>query len=199
MSLFNLDTQNNDLDSKITAGLERLSQVFKVLLWEKAKEHQLSPIQIQLLIFIANHCSDLSTVSYMAQEFGLTKPTISDAVKTLEQKKLVTKRNDKQDTRSYRVALTQKGKNLVADCSSYPDALSNIVAGINADDKQALWRAVILLIEQMNRTGIIAVQRMCYNCNHYSRQNGKPFCMLLNKQLLVQDIRHDCPEFESLP
>lgn len=198
MSLFNLDTQNNDLDSKITAGLERLSQVFKVLLWEKAKEHQLSPIQIQLLIFIANHSSDLSTISYMAQEFGLTKPTISDAIKTLEQKKLVTKRNDKQDTRSYRVVLTQKGKNLVADCSKYPDTLSEIVAGIDADDKQILWKVIVMFIEQMSNAGIIAVQRMCYNCNHYSQQNGKPFCMLLNKQLYTNDIRLDCPEFESL-
>lgn len=38
MPIFNLITQNHDFDSKIVAGLERLSQVFKILLWDKAKE-----------------------------------------------------------------------------------------------------------------------------------------------------------------
>ena len=89
MSVFNLENQNANLDNKIVAGLERLSQVFRILLWEKAKEHSLSPIQIQLLIFIRHHSADKTTISYLAQEFNFTKPTISDAIKILEQKKLV--------------------------------------------------------------------------------------------------------------
>ena len=87
MSVFNLDNQNAGLNSKIVAGLERLSQAFRTLLWEKAKEFGLSPIQIQVLIFIHYHSKEKSTVSYLAQEFNLTKPTISDAIKALEQKK----------------------------------------------------------------------------------------------------------------
>lgn len=67
MSIFNLNTQNENLDNKIVAGLERLSHVFKALLWEKAKEHSLSPIQIQLLIFIHNHTQEKTTVSYLAK------------------------------------------------------------------------------------------------------------------------------------
>jgi len=89
MSVFNIIDQNINLDSKIVAGLERLSQVFRILLWEKAKEYSLSPIQIQLMIFIQHHSQDKTTISYLAQEFNFTKPTISDAVKVLEQKKLI--------------------------------------------------------------------------------------------------------------
>lgn len=37
MSVFNLDKQNSNLDNKIVAGLERLSQVFRILLWKKQK------------------------------------------------------------------------------------------------------------------------------------------------------------------
>ena len=91
MSVFNLTEQNFNLESKIVAGLERLSQVFRILLWEKAKENNLSPIQIQILNFVQHHSIEKNTVSYLAQEFNITKSTISDAVKVLEQKNLIKK------------------------------------------------------------------------------------------------------------
>ena len=48
---------------KLLIGLERISQAFKVLLWNKAKEYGLSPIQIQILIFVAHHKSEYNNVS----------------------------------------------------------------------------------------------------------------------------------------
>jgi len=44
--------QNENIDSKIIAGLERISRVFRLLLWDIAKDENLSPIQIQFLIFL---------------------------------------------------------------------------------------------------------------------------------------------------
>ena len=93
-SVFNPDQQEKDISSKIVAGLERISEVFKVLLWEKAKMVGLSPIQIQMLIFIAFHKQELCNVSHLAKEFNITKPTVSDAIKVLDKKKSVTVWND---------------------------------------------------------------------------------------------------------
>ena len=82
MSVFNLEEQNTNLDSKIVAGLERLSQVFRILLWEKAKEHSLSPIQIQLMIFIQHHSQDKSSpmvIGYIEVDILIPHPgTIAD-------------------------------------------------------------------------------------------------------------------------
>ncbi len=58
-NVFDLEIQNSAIEGKIVAGMERLSQVFRILLWEKAKKHNLSPIQIQLLIFIKNNYKDV--------------------------------------------------------------------------------------------------------------------------------------------
>ena len=66
-----------ELESKILNGLERLSEVLKSLLWEKAKIHGISPIQIQILLFVSNHHLDICNVSYLAKEFNVTKATIS--------------------------------------------------------------------------------------------------------------------------
>lgn len=196
MSVFNLKFQNTSLDNKIVAGLERLSQVFRVLLWEKAKLHGLSPIQIQLLIFIQHHSSDKSTISYLAQEFNVTKPTISDAIKVLEQKKMIKKLTDEMDTRSYSIQLTAAGKNIVSDTEHFVNPITEIITEIKQPEKLVLWENITKLITQLHQSGAITVQRTCHYCKHFSSKNKAPYCKLLEQKLLPQDIRIDCAEFE---
>lgn len=198
MSVFNLDNQNTNLDNKIVAGLERLSQVFRILLWEKAKEHSLSPIQIQLLIFIRHHSADKTTISYLAQEFNFTKPTISDAIKILEQKKIIQKITDPTDTRSYTMNLTATGKKIVLETENFANPLTEIISKANNTDKKVLWETVSNLIVRLNKLEIITIQRTCFNCKNYSIKNKAHFCNLLDLKLLTKDIRIDCREFEMV-
>ena len=197
MSVFNLSNQNNNLDSKIVAGLERLSQVFRILLWEKAKEHSLSPIQIQLMIFIQHHSQDKSTISYLAQEFNFTKPTISDAIKVLEQKQFIKKITDSNDTRSYTIQLTVKGKKIVSETENFANPLTEIIKKSTPSDKLVLWENITNLIAQLNKLEVISIQRTCFNCKYYSIKGKTPFCNLLDQKLQTQDIRIDCEEFET--
>ena len=90
-SSFHLTEQNQKIESRIVVALERISESFRVLLWNESKENSLSPIQIQLLIFIQFHAQEKCKVGYLADEFNMTKATISDAIKSLEQKELITK------------------------------------------------------------------------------------------------------------
>ena len=196
MSVFNLKEQNTNLDSKIVAGLERLSQVFRVLLWEKAKQHGLSPIQIQLLIFIQHHSSDKSTISYLAQEFNVTKPTISDAIKVLEQKDMIKKLTDDVDTRSYSIQLTALGKKIVSDTEHFVNPITEIITGIKQPEKLVLWEMIATLITQLHQSDAINVQRTCHYCKHFSSTNKVPYCKLLEQKLIPQDVRIDCAEFE---
>jgi DNA-binding MarR family transcriptional regulator len=196
MSVFNLTKQNENINYKIVAGLERLSQVFRILLWEKAKEHSLSPIQIQLLIFIQHHSADKRTVSYLAQEFNFTKPTISDAIKVLEQKNLIKKFKDSNDTRSYTIELTASGKKIVLETENFANPITEIITKSNEADKLVLWENISNLISLLNSQEIISVQRTCFNCIHYTTKNKNSFCSLLNQKLLAKDIRIDCEEFE---
>ncbi|MEO6831625.1 MAG: MarR family transcriptional regulator, partial [Chitinophagaceae bacterium] len=57
-SAFDLSQQNRSIDSKIVVSLERISQAFRVLLWKESKEFSLSPIQIQVLIFLLHHSDE---------------------------------------------------------------------------------------------------------------------------------------------
>lgn len=196
MSIFDLTEQNNSIDNKIVAGFERLSQVLRALLWEQAKMHNLSPIQIQLLIFIRYHDAGKNNISYLAGEFNVTKPTVSDAVKVLEQKKLIRKKEDPVDSRRYSIVLTKVGERVVEETENYAAPFTGWIGRLQKDEKESLWKSLSGLIRILNQTGAITVKRTCYSCRHYIKQDGLHFCSLVNVQLLDKDIRIDCSEFE---
>lgn len=193
-NIFDLEIQNGSIDGKIVAGFERLSQVFKVLLWEKAQKYNLSPIQIQILIFIKNHAKNKSTVSYLAKEFNLTKATVSDTVKILEQKKYISKELHISDSRSYTVALTAEGLEIVLLTQNFTDPLYDVVASTNEADKVILWKSISSLIQQLNHLQLINIQNSCNNCHYFSDHDGNKHCRLMDLQLQSNDIRIDCPD-----
>ncbi|WP_422107915.1 MarR family winged helix-turn-helix transcriptional regulator [Winogradskyella sp.] len=196
-SSFNPDQQEHDVSSKIVAGLERISEVFKVLLWEKAKLVGLSPIQIQILVFIAYHKQSLCNVSYLAKEFNVTKPTISDAVRALDKKGLIVKDYSSSDNRSYSISLSKSGKKIVSATDDFADPLKIQLERLPQSELQSLFGTLSQLIYKLNRSGILNVQRTCYGCQFYTKNDSQDYCNLLKTDLLKQDIRLDCPEFEE--
>ncbi len=197
---FDLDYQNQNIESRIVASLERISQAFRVLLWEESKEFALSPIQVQLLVFFLHHPEERRKVSYLASEFNMTKPTISDAVKALEQKKLISKKSAAEDTRSYTIALTSKGKKLAEKASLFTSTLRTPIETLTASDKEILLLNLLNVIEHLHQAGIISIQRMCTTCVHFSKgaKGESHFCRLLNTSLTRANIRVDCPEHEPV-
>lgn len=196
-SVFDTYNQNNDIDGKIIVSLERISQAFRVLLWSQSKELLLSPIQIQILIFLLFHSEEKRKVSYLADEFNLTKATISDSVKILYQKKLISKVSEKEDSRSYIISLTEEGWKIAQKSSLFVREFQFSLDKMDAEGKENLFRSLIEIIQHLNQSGIITVQRMCKTCvNYLPNYNGNiHFCKLLNQQLHDSELRVDCPEY----
>ena len=196
-STFNPEQQELDISSKIVAGMERISEVFKVLLWEKAKLVNLSPIQIQILIFIAYHKRELCNVSHLAKEFNVTKPTISDAVKVLAKKELIIKDFSSSDSRSYSIVLSQLGTEIVSKTDDFSNPLKKQFEGLSTSELENLFGTLSEVIHKLHRTGILSVQRTCYGCKFYQKNQDSSYCNLLEKKLTTPEIRLDCPEFEE--
>lgn len=196
-SIFDPEEQQYDLSSKIIAGLERVSQAFKVLLWEKAKQLGLSPIQIQILIFVAYHKNEFNNVSFLAREFNVTKPTISDAIRVLDQKGLILKDHSSPDSRSYSIFLSDKGKEIVGETDDFANPVASQLNNIPADDRENMFKVLSKLIFDLNQKGILTVQRTCFACKFYGKNGKQHYCHLLEKELKHTDIRLDCIEFEE--
>ncbi|MBL0343099.1 MAG: winged helix-turn-helix transcriptional regulator [Bacteroidetes bacterium] len=198
-STFDLEHQNSSIESKIVASLERVSQAFRVLLWNESKEFSLSPIQVQVLIFLLHHSDEKRKVSYLADEFNMTKATISETIKTLEQKQLIKKEYEPHDTRSYIIHLTKKGKDLAVQTSLFAKQIQVPIDKLHTTDKENLLLSLLDIILHLNKSGIITIQRMCFTCHFYkANKNGqKHFCGLLNTTLADNELRIDCAEHKQ--
>jgi DNA-binding MarR family transcriptional regulator len=195
-SVFDLKQQNQSTDDRIVASFERIAEAFRVLLWEESKKTGLSPIQIQLLIFILFQPGERCTVTYLAREFNMTKATISDAVKVLEQKKLVIRNYSGTDSRSYTLSLSKEGKEVAQATSVFANVIKKQLRGLDDTHKSTLLYALLEIIHQLNQVGVITTQRMCQTCRFFEPGKTKHYCTLVKQPLKHSDLRLDCPEHE---
>ena len=200
-SVFDLFAQHDDVDTKLVAALERLSQVFRVRLREEARERDLSPTQAQFLIYLRYHDVELRRVSQLAREFDLTQATVSDAVASLETKRLVQREQWPEDRRVVTLRLTPDGEKLATILSEWADPVREHLERFSPEEREAIMRFLVGLIGSLQRSGLITVARMCVTCRFFLQdihpdEPAPHHCGLLGVPLSGADLRVDCPEHE---
>ncbi|MDZ7266687.1 MAG: MarR family transcriptional regulator [candidate division KSB1 bacterium] len=202
-SPFDPTHQHHDVDSKIVAALERLAQAFRVLLWEKNRDYNLSPIQIQFLVYLLYHAAKQCPVGQLAREFTLTPATVSDAITTLEEKKLVFRERCQDDRRLALVSLTADGRKTARRLSTWADVMQKNIARFETAEKVVVMKFLMRLIESLQQAGVITLARMCLTCKFF-QPNAHPntlaphHCRLLDKPLADSELRLNCPEHEMM-
>tara|TARA_R100001143_G_C3360417_1_gene135085 strand:- start:4455 stop:5072 length:618 start_codon:yes stop_codon:yes gene_type:complete len=200
-SVFDPDFQNQSVEAKIVVALERLSEAFRTQLWNENKKHNLSPLQIQFLIYLFYHRDSATGVKRLSEEFNVTKPTASEAVRTLLKKGYVEEEPDLSDGRRKNLVLTQKGEQTAHKASFFANKIKQEIAPLEAGQKEVMLSSLLEIIYNLQRTGIIAVDRMCFQCRYFMRSNDPDephYCRLLEKPLKSNDLRIDCPEYEPV-
>lgn len=201
-SVFDPSFQNEDVASKIVFALERLSQVFRVNLWRENKRHGLSPLQIQILLFLLYQPAGRKRISVLAREFNMTKATISQAVGVLAKKAYLAKQTDPLDSRSAVLHLTAQGKQIAREVSLFANNLRQYVLKVDDQDQETVLAALLTLIHKLQLDGHISPQRLCFSCRHFvkSHDESSPhYCQLMNKPLVQSDLRLNCLEHAPLP
>ncbi len=201
--VFDPAQQGGEVDSKIVAALERLAQALRGQLWGAAQEHRLSPIQAQFVLFLLFHAPAHCRVSRLAQEFGLTEATVSDAVKALEEKGLLSRQAWAQDGRVSLLRLTAKGRRLAQRLSGWADVMREHLRALPSENKDIVLEFLLQLIAALQRAGVISVARVCLTCaffeaNVYTDPTTPHYCRLLNQPLTVSALRVDCPDHQGL-
>jgi DNA-binding MarR family transcriptional regulator len=199
-TMFNPHYHSFNTASKIVIALERISEAFRVMLWQESKANGLSPLQIQILIFLAFHPALQCKVSYLAQEFNMTKPTISDAVRILEEKKLISKEQIQSDTRSYTMHLTEQGKVIAERASSFAKKFDAPLLQMPPIEQEALLGQLLSIVNSFHKEGVLTTQRGCYSCafHEHNSMTSASHCTFLKQSLSLSDIRVDCPHHEAV-
>ncbi len=192
------DEDESLVNDKIATAIERLSTIFRSALWEEAKQYHISPLQTQILLFVACHAEELNNVSHLAKEFAVTKATVSDAVRVLLEKQLL-KKQASEDARGFSVALTTSGKKLTKKLSGLEDFFGNALEYASKEEQHKIWEGVLLLIGHLQKTGVIPL-RICFTCQNFGKHHpsGAPhYCHLMQAPLTMTDLRLDCPEYQE--
>ena len=201
-SSFHRPTQHGDVDKKLVAGLERLGNVLRVLLQNAASAHGLSPIQIRMLIDLRFRAPSGRRVGDLAETFGLTPPTVSDALRTLADKGLVAKEPDPADRRARIVRLTTDGRDVADALSTWAAPIREHLDDVADQRKTVTLNTIMDLIASLEAAGLVSRTRMCKTCRFFAPDAhvdaGAPHhCRLLDVPLRPGDLRMDCPEHEQ--
>lgn len=193
---FDPHEQANDINAKIVAGLERLSTVFRAVIQQQAKANKLTPLQTQLILFIASHRDNLCTVSRLAEEFVVTKATVSDSIRVLVEKGYLSKKA-KADPRTFSLTVTSKGTDTLHQLQQLTQVFDPVLSCLSKQQRETTWQSIIQLISTFQAQGLIST-RMCMTCQHFQKSNQSAFCNLLQSPLTNKDLRIDCPEHEAI-
>ncbi len=186
------------MDASIASLLERLARVCRVLLWDAAKETGVSPIQIQILLYLSTHPAKTCTVGVLSREYSLTVPTVSDAVSSLVRKGLVAKRSHRTDARVVPLQTTGAGRSVVRRVSRWADVLTRQISAFSPGVKESAMVFLMDLIKALQHSGVNLIVYMCITCHNF-RRNVHPgseephHCMLTSMPLAVPHLQVDCP------
>ncbi len=149
------------------------------------------------MIFLKYHSPEKCKVSYLAQEFSLSKPTISEAVRTLLKKGLIGKETAPEDTRSFSIHLSAEGEKLASETASFANGLLPAFGAWSGERKKNFYGDLLQLIASLQKLGFISIQRSCLKCRFFRQDKKGYYCKLLKMPLQTQGLRVDCPEFEE--
>jgi DNA-binding MarR family transcriptional regulator len=187
-----------DVDAKLVAALERVGQALRVQMWDKAKQHGLSPTQLQVLLRLASDPPARRRIGVLAAGLDVTHPTVSDAVAVLRRKGLVER---DPASRKAALSLSARGQAAAAELADWDQRTRRALADLPVADKHAALRLVLDLIAGLQSSGAITVARMCVTCRFFRRdahpEPARPHhCALVDAPLGSGELRVDCAEHE---
>ena len=102
----------------IIRTLHNLDKVIFKVINERLGVLNVSHVQALILIFLSEHIGEEIFQKNLEKEFGLSNPTVTASVKSMEAKGLVKKVKSQKDGRYYVLLLENKGMQLAPKCNT---------------------------------------------------------------------------------
>jgi DNA-binding MarR family transcriptional regulator len=184
----------------ITTGLTKVAAALRSQAWEGGTERKLTPTQGQILLFLAERSMKAVRLNDVAVELCLTAATVSDAVMTLVEKKLVKKERLAEDQRALVLTLTAAGRREVHETRGWTGVIEAGVRSLTPEEQAVFLRGLTKVIHSLQTQGVISVARMCAGCAYFQSyvhaDAVRPHhCGFVNKPLGEGQLRLDCPDF----
>lgn len=189
-------------EHSLSATLERLCNLLRTDVRQRALRHGLRPVHVEALLYLAR-CNRYSDTPQAVTEFlGSTKGTVSQTLKVLERKELLVKRPDADDGRVVRLRLTSTGRDLAEELAAGPLSPDALVTDSGRGER--LSEDLRDLLGEMQRTAGHRSFGACRTCRYFRRDEAGYRCGLTHETLTAADSlllcrEHEHPETVVLP
>lgn len=177
--------------------IERLSGLIRNETRNLLLEHGLQPVQFEALHYLSI-CNRYSDTPMGVTEFlGQTKGTVSQTLKVLEKKSLLTKVADEKDKRVTHLIVTESGKALVKLIFPLPN-MKMADELIPASQLSEINNALSQLLTTIQQANEFKSFGQCLSCRHNLKlANDEFLCGLTKESLTHTDIKLICREHEE--
>lgn len=200
-SLPTLDASTEPLSTRIASGLSKIGLAMKHQAWQQASDEGLSATQGQILVALVSQGP--LTGSELVERLGITLPTISESVKVLVAKELVTKSPDPRHPRASLLTPTRRGASIGRRARSWTEFMAEAATELTEDEQRAFYSGVVKMIRTLQEQGVVPVSGMCVRCSHFRphvHSVGAPHhCGLIDAPLAAEELRLDCPDRVPAP
>jgi DNA-binding MarR family transcriptional regulator len=179
------------------AYLERLANLLRAEAWRAGQRHGLQPVQLQMLAYLQNCNRYSNSPVAVAEYFGLTKGTVSQSLKLLEDRGLIEKTIDGQDKRIVRLSVTEAGR-AVLDEAIPPASFQQIDAYLSPSAKAEMSAALRSLLTALQRANSTRSFGVCATCRYHQLEGQERYrCGLTQEPLFPHEIQLICREHEE--
>jgi len=92
--------------------------------------------------------------------------------------------------------IANQGKQIAEKSANFTLNIEQPLSSLPEDQKKDILAGLLKVIYQLNKAGVITIQRMCFTCSYYQNEDNEHFCKLLQSKLASKELRIDCPEHE---
>jgi DNA-binding MarR family transcriptional regulator len=187
------------LEARLAVALLRLHQGLQAAQGTAARAAGLGPLGLQILADLGR--GRTPTAAWLATRYGITAPTVSDALRALEARGLVTRRLSPRDARAAILRLTPAGRRRSAGVRDFGRTLTDLVRRVPEDGRGRLLENLSVILRGLEAAGHVGTDRMCVTCRFFRRDRHdgpRPHhCALLDIALAREDLRLECPDHEK--
>ena len=172
-------------------AIERIASLFRAGLRDVANAHGIKLVQLETLTYLsmANRYSD--TPIAVAEYLGVTKGTVSQTIKALEDRDLLEKVRDEVDGRLVHCRLTPSAREIVKQ--AYPAPMLDGLPKDLTDDAALSLRRVLRTLQQANAMRTFG---QCRTCQLFEPRARGGRCGLTHETLSVTDSTLLCREHQ---
>jgi len=174
--------------------LERLANLLRQEARLEGQSLGLQPIQQEALYYLST-CNRYSDTTLAVTEFlGLTKGTVSQSLKILQNKALIINVKDPKDKRITHLKVTPAGREFLMKTWP-PQKFSDAISGLSVDEEFESKTLLKKILNNYQNTTGRTVFGVCQHCKFNRKTADGILCGLTKEPLSSEDIMLICKEY----